>query len=162
MSVRNAAAACNVPKSTLEDRVSGKHSGVQGRPPVLTREEEGLIIEMVDMMCDWGFPFTKTDLCYFVQSYLNKRGVTTRFTDNLPTRRFVDSFLGRHPDFTMRRTNPIKRSRAGLSREEVLRFFEHYVKSAEGVPPENLYNFDESLLRDDPCSSSCIYRKGTK
>jgi hypothetical protein len=110
MSVRDTAAACNVPKSTVNDRVSGKHGGVQGRPPVLTEEDEGLI-KMMDMMCDWGFPFTKTDLCYFVQSYLNKRSGTTCFKDNLPARRFVDSFLGRHPEFTMRRTNPIKRSR---------------------------------------------------
>ncbi len=110
MSVRHTA-ACHVPKSTVNDRVSGKHGGVQRRPPVLTEEEEGLIIGMVDMMCDWGFPFTKTDRCYFVQSYLNKRSGTTCFKDNLPTRRFVDSFLGRHLEFTMRRTNPIKRSR---------------------------------------------------
>jgi hypothetical protein len=162
MSVRNATAACNVPKSTIDDRVSGKHGGLQGRPPVLTKEEEGLIIEMVDMMCDWGFPFTKTDLCYFVQSYLNKRGGSTRFKDNLPSRRFVDSFLGRHPEFTMRRTNPIKCSRASLSREEVAKFFKNYVKSVQDVPPENIYNYDKSPLRDDPGSSSCIYRKGTK
>jgi hypothetical protein len=37
----------------------------------------------------------------------------------------VDSFLGRHPEITMRRTNPIKRSRASLSREEVVEFFEN-------------------------------------
>ena len=55
MSVRNAATACNVPKSTVVDRVSGKHGGLQGRPPVLTEEEEELIIEMVDLMCDWDF-----------------------------------------------------------------------------------------------------------
>ncbi len=96
MSVWNTAAACNVPKSTVNDRVSGIPGSVQGRPPVLTEEEEGLIIKMVDMMCDWGFPFTKTDLCYFVQSYLNKRSGTTCSKDNLLTRRFVDSFLGRH------------------------------------------------------------------
>jgi hypothetical protein len=42
-----------------------------------------------------------------------------------------------------------------LSREEVIKFFENYVKSAEDVPPENLYNFDESPLRvcDDTGSS---------
>jgi hypothetical protein len=113
-------------------------------------------------MCSWGFPFTKTDLCYFVQSYLNKRGGTTCFKDNLPTCRFVYSLLGRHPEFTMRRTNPIKRSRASLSREEVVEFFENYVKSVEDVPPDNLYSLDESPLRDDPGSSLCIYRKGTK
>ncbi len=32
----------------------------------------------------------------------------------------------------------------------------------EGVPPENLINFDESFLRDDPGTSKCIFKKGTK
>jgi hypothetical protein len=51
-----------------------------------------------------------------------------------------------------------------LSRDEVVEFFENYVKSVEDIPPDNLDNFDESPLHvpDDTGSSSCIYRKGTK
>jgi hypothetical protein len=163
MSVRAASQSCNgVPKSTVMDRISEKHAGVQGRPPELTAEEESYMIEMLDVLNFWGFPFDKDDLCYFVQNYLNKKGGATRFKDNLPTRRFVDSFLGRHKDFSLRKTNPIKRTRAGLTREIVMAFFENYKKVVEGVPPENIYNYDESPLHDDPGSSKCIYRKGTK
>jgi hypothetical protein len=161
-SFRAACSAYNIPKTTLMDRVNETHSGAQGRPPVLSSEEEKIIIEMVEMLSDWGFPFTQDDLRHFVKSYLDKKGVKTRFTDNLPTRRFVDTFLGRHAEFTLRRTNAIKRARAALSREEVTKFFDNFVKSAEGVPPENMYNYDETNLRDDPGNRKCLFKKGTK
>ena len=163
MSVRNASKEHNVPKSTLMDRCIKKHSNIQGRPTVLTRQEEVLIKERVKVMSEWGFPFTRYDLCHFVKSYLDKKGVSkSRFKDNMPTRRFVDTFLKRHKDFVLRNTNPIKRSRAQLSREEVKKFFTYYARTVYGVPPENLFNFDESNLRDDPGLKKCIFKKGTK
>jgi hypothetical protein len=45
------------------------------------------------LLADWGFPFTCEDLRYFVKSFLDKKGVTTIFTNNLPTNRLVDGFL---------------------------------------------------------------------
>jgi hypothetical protein len=138
-SLRAASQTYNIPKTTLIDRLNNTHSGVQGRPTVLTAEEEALIIEMVDLLGVWGFPFTKDDLRHFVKSYLDKKGVVTRFNDNMPTRRFVATFLGRHPEFTMRSANAIKRSRASLSREEVQRFFDNYHRTVEGrvVDPDS-------------------------
>ena len=70
--------------------------------------------------------------------------------------------MGRHADFRLRKTNAIKRSRAALSREEVTDFFNNYKVSVEGVPPENIFNYDESNLRDEPGTTKCIFRKGTK
>jgi hypothetical protein len=110
----------------------------------------------------WGFPFTGADLCHFVKQYLDKKGETTAFKDNLPTRRFVTSFLKRHKEFSLRKTNPLKRSRARVSREEVQGFFANFAKVVEGVPPENIFNFDESPMRDDPKISKCIFKRGTK
>jgi hypothetical protein len=47
MTVRKASAKYSVPKSTLMDCVSSKHSSKQGRPKVLSDLEESLIIERV-------------------------------------------------------------------------------------------------------------------
>jgi hypothetical protein len=74
----------------------------------------------------------------------------------------VDTFLGRHPEFTLRKTNSIKRSRAALSREEVQKFFDNFAQSAEGVAAEDMYNFDETNLRDDPGNKKCLFKRGTK
>ncbi len=123
MSVRAASCAWNVPKSTLMDRSSGTHGDRRGRPSELMPEEEDKIIEMAELLGEWGFPFTKNNLHQFVKSCLDKKGVKTRFVNNLPTKRFVDKFLGRHPEFTLRKTYPIKRTRAAVSREQVEEFF---------------------------------------
>ncbi len=161
-SFRAACSTYNIPKMTLMDRVNETHGGTQGRPTVLTPEEETIIIEMVELLSDWGFPFTQDDLRHFVKSYLDKKGVKTRFADNLPTRRFVDTFLGRHSEFTLRKTNAIKRARAALSREEVTKFFDNFTKFAEGVPAQNMYNYDETNLQDDPGTRKSLFKKGTK
>jgi hypothetical protein len=163
ISVREASKDCSVPKSTLMDRISGAHSSQQGRPTVLTPEEEELIVEMLTLLADWGFPFSRDELCHFVKSYLEKKGVMmARFKENMPTRRFVDTFLSRHPAFVLRNTNAIKRSRAALSREDVTQFYKNFEKAAEGVPASNMYNFDESNLRDDPGMKECIFKRGAK
>ncbi len=117
---------------------------------------------MAELLGEWGSPFTKNDLRQFVKSYLDKKGVKARFVDNLPTKRFVDMFIGRHPQFTLRKTNPIKKTRAAVSREQVEEFFTNFKKSRERVPPENFFNINESYLRDDPRTSKCIFMKGTK
>ncbi len=65
---------CNIPKTTLKDRVNCTCSDTPGRPTVLNSEEEVIIIEIVDLLADWGFPFTEEDLRQFVKSYLDKNG----------------------------------------------------------------------------------------
>ena len=42
------------------------------------------------------------------------------------------------------------RSRAAVTWEEVKDFFPKFKKSAEGVPPDNMYNCDESNVNNNP------------
>jgi len=68
-----------------------------------------------------------------VKSYLDRKGVTNpRFKDNLPSHRWVDRFLDRHPVLSLRTANPIKRSRAAVSREDVTAFIENWERATEG------------------------------
>lgn len=118
---------------------------------------------MIKLLAEWGFPFTGVDLCHFVKLYLDKKGVSvSRFKDNLPTHRWVARFLDRHKDLTIRKTNAIKRSRAALSREDVDAFFDNFMASVEGVPPQNIWNYDETCFRDDPKLAKVICKKGMK
>jgi hypothetical protein len=69
-------------------------------------------------MADRGFLLSGQDLCYVVKSYLDKKcRKVTRFRDNPLQYKWVQSFLGCHKEFTVRKTNLIKRSRAAVSRE---------------------------------------------
>jgi hypothetical protein len=71
----------------------------------------------------------------------------TRFNNNLPGMDFVRSFFGRHKELSVRRGNLIKRSRAALSHADVNEFFDNYEKTAAGIPPENIFNCDETNLQ---------------
>ena len=121
MSARVAEENFGIPHSTIRDRAAGDHGSQMGHPPMLNEVEESMLKSMVKMLADWGFPFTSVDLCHFVSArYLDKKGsVSRRFKDNLPTHRWVATFLGCHKDLTLRKTNAIKRSRGAVSHEEV-------------------------------------------
>jgi hypothetical protein len=164
MSERAAALAYGVPRSTLKDRLGERviHE-TAGRPPVLSKEEEELFVERLVVHGEWGFPLSSYDLRVTVKHYLDSQGKTeSRFVNNLPGPDFVKSFLQRHPVLSKRRANLIKRSRAGVTHEIVLEFFKRFAISAEGVPAENMYNYDETNLQDNPGCIKGIYKKGTK
>jgi hypothetical protein len=48
-----------------------------------------------------------------------------------------------------------------VSREDIRKFFAHFLIASEGVPPENLMNCDETNFKDDPGLKKCITKKGT-
>jgi DDE superfamily endonuclease len=70
--------------------------------------------------------------------------------------------MQRHKDITMRKASLIKRSRAELSHGQVNDFFDHYEKTAAGIPPENIINADETNLREDPGSQKAVFQQGVK
>jgi hypothetical protein len=117
-----------------------------GRPTELSTEEEEMIVERLVLLGEWGFPMTTKDLCLLVKAYLDSLGKTTRFIDNLPGPDFIKGFMKRHPRLTVRTANMIKRSRAALSVDEVKEFFARYEETAAGIPPENIWNYDETNL----------------
>jgi len=93
LSVRKAAILHDVPRSSLQDTLNEKHPKKDGGPTVLSDAEEKRIVAMMLLMSEWGFPWTSSDLCHFVKSYLDKRGRITRFKDNMPTHRFMSPYL---------------------------------------------------------------------
>jgi hypothetical protein len=76
--------------------------------------------------------------------------------------RWVAKFLGRHPEFSLWKASPIKRAKAAVSKEDVQEFLGPFAKSVEGIPPENIVNFDETNFSDDPGSKKCLFKKRTK
>lgn len=162
MSLRKAEEEFSIPKSTIKDNLEKEQLKPIGRPPVLTDVEEKMLLEYVDLLATWGFPMDGEDIRHFVKSYLDKKGVQTRFDDNLPTYQWLKPFLARHKEFSFRKTTPIKRARARVSRKEVKQFFDHFQKAVDGVPPENIYNYDETCFSDNPKIKKCLFKKGTK
>jgi hypothetical protein len=162
MSCRGAAKHFKVPFATLRDRVAGTTGEDIGRPTELTKEEEAIIVERVVLMGTWGFPLLRQDLCHLIKGYLDSLGRRTRFKDNLPGPDFMIGFMNRHPQLSVRTANLIKRGRAALSQQEVKDFFDRVEKELEGVPPENIWNYDETNLTDNPGAKKALFKKGVK
>jgi hypothetical protein len=163
MSERAAAKAYGVPRSTLKDKIAERYAHeTAGRPPVLGKEEEELIVERLIMHGNWGFPLSAGDLRHTIRDYLHSQGRKTRFVDNMPGPDFIAGFLQRHPVLSQRKANLIKRSRAGVTHEIVNDFFEKFAITAQGVPPQNVFNYDETYLQENPGSIKAIFKRGIK
>jgi len=117
---------------------------------VLSEEEEEVLVSRLILMAKWGFPINAKDTRKLVKAYLDTTGKSSRFVDNLPGSDWMDGFLKRHKALALRRANLIKRSRGAVSREMVQDFFKRFTKVVEGVPPENIWNIDETNLSENP------------
>lgn len=75
----------------------------------------------------------------------------------------VSTFLTRHSDLLKPRLSKnIKRSRAAVSRTTINEYFNNLEINLENVPPQNIFNYDETNFIDDPGRSKVLVRKKNK
>ena len=70
---RDAEKECNIPRSTIKNKLSGKHPKAVGQPPVLSFDEERLILNCIQLMCDYGFPVMPQDVRHYIKCYLDTK-----------------------------------------------------------------------------------------
>jgi len=89
-----------IPRSTLALRVKKKSTFPQsGRPHLLSEAEETILINHLNAVAFWGFPFDLLDLRLLVKSYLDRKGINeTRLKNNLPGPDWASNFIKRHKD----------------------------------------------------------------
>ena len=73
MTQKQADKAFNIPRSTIINKLKGTHQNRIGRPAALTIEEENIILNRVQLMCEYGFPATTHDMQHYIQAYINTR-----------------------------------------------------------------------------------------
>ena len=85
--------------------------------------------------------------------------------NNVPGDDWVRSFIRRNDILTNCMCLNIKRSRAQVEPEDVKRYFTNLNGSLDhmaGVPEDNIVNYDETNLADEPGAKKCIFRRGVK
>lgn len=168
LSIRNASKRFDIPYSVLQRHLKAKKEKKplqnHGGQTVLTSAEEQLIIERLVVCGEWGYPLDSFDLRLFVKGYLDRIGRSEkRFKDNMPGREFAWSFLERHKRSVAQRIcQNIKRARAAVSHQVINEYFENLGNTIQDVPPENIVNYDETNLSDDPGRKRIIVKRGTK
>lgn len=162
-SLRRAAEFYNIPRSTLSDKIRGVHDRKAGGQSVLSKDVEKKLVDGIFLSAEWGFPLTEYDIRKIVQNYLNKKGVQIRvFKNNLPGKDWAKSFIARHRTLTLRLAQNIKRNRAEVTNETIKKYFEELEQSLEGIPPENVINYDETNFSDDPGKKKYVCKRGAK
>lgn len=164
LSIRAAATKYNIAYGTLYNKYKGKHINKVGGQTIFSKHEELIILESAAKCADWGFPLTLTDIRMFAKSYLDKKGRNVKkFNNNLPGKDWAFTLLNRHNNlYGQRLATNIKQSRASVSKETLLKYFTNLENVLKDVPPENIFNYDESNVSDDPGKKYSVYRRGVK
>lgn len=130
---------------------------------MFSREEEETFVSYIEAMSDYGFPLTQQDLSFVITSYLNKIDRSIKqFSNNVPGKDWIKSFLVRYPRLKERFASNIKRSRAAVDEKTVRDYIANLKDVVKDVSAENIWNLDETNLTDDPGNRRVICRRGTK
>ncbi|KAB0804586.1 hypothetical protein PPYR_01556 [Photinus pyralis] len=124
-SLRKAAKEFKIPYGTLNNRYHGRHIKCNGGQTIFNLVEERSILKCAGVCGEWGFPLNLSDLRHMAKNLLDMQGRSVRqFNNNLPGVDWVHSLLTRHKkDITQRLAANIKRARADVSREILIRVF---------------------------------------
>lgn len=151
-----------VPRTTLLEKIHQKHPLKPGRPTVLTQEEEVLIAKTLRTVSDWGFPMTQADVRQVISKFVTKQGRDIPgWKNNQPGEDFVHCFAARNNLSTRLATN-IKRQRAAVGAPQVTEFFNNIKDQLQNALPQNVYNYDETNITDDPGAKKVLVPRGTK
>jgi hypothetical protein len=165
LSYRVAAERHDVKRSTLKDFISGgKKVKKLGRKPLFTSSEEHEIAVVVDEVVQWGFPLGNLEVRMLAKDLANKKKVKLRTQSGLPGEDWYHGFVARN-QLSERLASNMKRTRAEINAESINEYFDEIEKLYDvlgNVPPENIYNYDETNFTNDPGKSIVICRRGRK
>ena len=114
-------------------------------------------------MADWGFPVDRWELQKIVRHYVSTCGQASQFKKGFPGEGFISGFITRHrKELQLRLVSNYSHKRASVSSVVLNQYFDHLEKSLEGVPLQNIFNYDETNLPDNPGMKKCLVRRGNK
>ncbi|XP_035678820.1 jerky protein homolog-like [Branchiostoma floridae] len=171
-SVYSLAKKFGIPRTTLIGRIKGHHGEVQGRPSVLTPEDEEALVGYAKYMSDRGFPLTVRVTKALAQQIEIKRakgrGESPRFKEAGPGKKWWRGFKRRHPDISLRSPDQLDKERALMATPGVI--FEYFLMledklteaNAKNKNPHVIYNADETGVDLSAKISKVIVPRGEK
>ena len=153
--VQRAAREFGVPESTLRDRIKGKVSLQKtrsGPPPVLGVKEENKLVEYLQLLTDFGYSFSRSDVTNLATDFavvLGKREPTDTFTHQ-----WYYSFLSRWPGLVSKRPVGTKQQAEKAASLDCLTNYFHQLQSTLkkynlSSSPDSLFVIDEICINTD-------------
>ena len=162
MSIRQSSRRYNIPFGTLSNKIKNLHTRTVGHLFQIAPDTQKLLVEVITCLTIWKIPLTASDICLLVKGYLDSRGVVDRvFNDNLPGRDWLNSFM-RQYNLTQRLAENVTSSRAEVSCDTINAYFDNLEGSVHGIHPNDMYNYDETNITDNPGSKKVIVPRGMR
>ena len=102
ISIHSAAKKYGIPKSTLNDKVNGRHCKSHGRPNRLSPEEEEEIVQTCLVFAEWGYGLGKKEILTVISDYVKSRKKAHLFPKGVPGEDWWRGFMLRHPSLSLR------------------------------------------------------------
>ena len=169
LTVSASARMYNIPRQTLKDKVSGKHSKTVGRQTELTAEEEQSLVYYINYMASVGQPLTIAAAKLFAWAISKRNGQQGRFDNEKgPGHTWWSGFKKRHAkEITLRKPDSLDRGRSRMANSTVMN--EHFQSLKKVLvdnnildKPQHIYNCDESGFCLDNNSGKVIVSKYAK
>lgn len=158
MAKRKACKEYNVPRSTLQFRLSDAFTKTTpGPPPVLGTEKEQELVEWIFECHVKGFPRRKENLQATIKSFLDQSDMETPFTDNCPGEDWYKLFLKRNPSLSERFAEGVTSASSCVSESDVRNWFKqiHDYSSKDNYlhildDPFRIFNSDQTYFQVRP------------
>lgn len=165
LSIRKAAQKYAVPKSSLNDRVTGRvaEDGVWGGSAKFTKEDEVFLAKTAKSRAELGIGFSKPNFLRAAGELAKSRGVT--FKNGKPSEMWWRRFKGRQNDVSLRTPEATSSSRhIGMTRERVTKYFNALgsVLAQNKLENTHIWNMDETGISLSHKPGKVIAAKGSK
>ena len=167
LSVRKAASMYNVPKSTIADRLTGKHplEAKRGRPPHIPFELESKVVDAVKMAARRGIGLTRKQVLARTNTLCQRTKIAGGYQNFVAGKDWWEGVKRRHPDVALRKPEKLSSVRARMMNREVInKYFHDLATLMEELKVESkpwaIWNCDELGKNFEHSPARVIAEKG--
>lgn len=165
MSQMQAAKRFNIDRYALFERLKDRDNAAHPEPiSPLSKDLEQSIFNRLVKCADWCYPLDYKELRKIIAEYLEQNDIEVpQFKNNVPKSDYLHSFILRHEVRLSRcMCRNIQRSVTNVNYATIEEFFGNLSILLQGVPPQNIFCFEELNMRDNFKSKNLICRRRSK